>query len=247
MPTIRDRATFTPNSGVDVAQSGLIPVKLLLLLDSRSPAGAHSHSGGMESAVAAGWVQTSADVESFCRGRLNTTGRVAAAFAATACRHWQSGATAQEWQHLDGELSARTPSAAARRASRNLGSGLRRLLLATMPDHHDDIAKSWSQTGKPAPHQPLVLGAATALTGGSAQIAARAAALMTCTAPASAAVRLLGLDPYAVHNVMATLAGEIELVGDEAVNTAELPAHTALALDLLADVHARMEVRLFAS
>ena len=37
--------------------------QLLLLLDSRAPAGGHAHSGGMEPAVSAGLVRNFADVE----------------------------------------------------------------------------------------------------------------------------------------------------------------------------------------
>ncbi len=59
---------------------------LLLLLDSRAPAGAHHHSGGMEAAVMTGRVTDLADVEDFCRARLRTSARVSAAFAAAACR-----------------------------------------------------------------------------------------------------------------------------------------------------------------
>lgn len=246
-----------------------MPVRLLLMLDSRSPAGAHSHSGGMESAVAAGWIETPGDVEDFCRGRLATSARVSAAFAAMACRAWlatetgngesphtESGSGPTWWAELDAELSARIPSEAARSASRLLGSGLRRLLLATAPEQALTLKQRWSSIAPVAPHHPLVLGAAAALVGGSPRTAARAAALSACTGPASAAVRLLGLDPYAVHAVTARLAGEIEQVGDAAsalvarLDAAEfsgLPAHSALALDLLPDVHARMEVRLFAS
>ena len=53
-----------------LAHSEGMPARLMLLLDSRSPAGAHSHSGGMEAAVTAGWVRDVADVREFCRGRL---------------------------------------------------------------------------------------------------------------------------------------------------------------------------------
>jgi urease accessory protein len=78
-----------------------------------------------------------------------------------------------------------------------------------------------------------------------------AAALGTATAPASAAVRLLGLDPYAVQAMLAGLAPEINAAGPAhggpAAGLARLPAGGAPALDLLADVHARSEVRLFAS
>ena len=101
--------------------------------------------------------------------------------------------------------------------------------------------------GPPAPHHPLVLGAGTALTGGDARHAARAAALAACTSPASAAVRLLGLDPYAVHTAVAGLTTEIESIADDAARSGDLPATSAPALDLLADVHAREEARLFAS
>jgi urease accessory protein len=231
-----------------------MPVRLLLLLDSRSPAGAHSHSSGMESAVARGWVHTADDVEAFCRGRLLTTGRVGAAFAAYACRLWLADAGPRAWTELDSAFSARTPSEATRAASRTLGSGLHRLLRSTVAESAVLTAHSWSGCPRPAPHQPLVLGAAAALTGGDPVLAARAGALMSCTGPASAAVRLLGLDPYAVHRVTAELSADIEAIADEAARAAasatdpsELPADSAPALDLLADVHARMEVRLFAS
>ena len=227
-----------------------LPVKLLLMLDSRSPAGAHNHSGGMESAVAQGWVSDADDVERFCRGRLQTAGRVAAAFAATAYRLWSDAASPDAWLDLDAAFGARTPSAATRQASRVMGSGLRRLLLATVPDQAVRIRQNWALCPRPAPHQVLVLGAATALTDGSARIAARAAATATCAAPASAALRLLGLDPYAMHAVTARLADEIEAIADAAAavtDFADLPADSAPALELLADVHAISEVRLFAS
>jgi urease accessory protein len=58
---------------------------LLLLLDSRAPPGAQHHSGGMEAAVMAGLVTDLTGVEDFCRIRLRTSARVAAAFAAAAC------------------------------------------------------------------------------------------------------------------------------------------------------------------
>ena len=107
---------------------------LLLLLDSRAPAGAHGHSGGMESAVTAGLVADVADVERFCRFRLRPSGPAAAAFAAAACDLWRAGPgdtpesdAAARWAELDGEFGARVASPASRAASRQLGSGLRRL------------------------------------------------------------------------------------------------------------------------
>jgi urease accessory protein len=241
---------------------------LLLLLDSRAPAGAHHHSGGMEVAVSTGLVAGLPDVEQFCRARLRTSGQVAAAFAAAACllQHGPAAARhpagppggqpadgpglAGHWALLDAELDARIPSEATRAASRQLGGGLRRLLRSLLPDA--DLVTPWAQCGPPAPHHPLVLGAGVALAGGTPELSARAAALAACAGPASAAVRLLGLDPLAVQAMLARLAPDIDDCAELAARSAaspprSLPCQGAPALDLLADFHLTAEVRLFAS
>ena len=245
---------------------------LLLLLDSRAPAGAHHHSGGMEAAIGAGLVTGLADLEDFCRARLRTSARVGAAFAAAAARLQSDssersvalaarnaparpGAESRarapgEWALLDAEFEARTPSEAMRTASRQLGRGLVRLLRSVQPEA--DLAMAFSRCAGPAPHHPLVLGAAVSLAGGGPDLAARAAALAACAGPASAAVRLLGLDPFAVQAMLARLAPGIDACAAAAAQLAagppaSLPADAAPALDLLADFHLTAEVRLFAS
>lgn len=219
---------------------------LLLLLDSRAPAGAHAHSGGMEPAVTAGLVTNLADVEEFCRGRLRTSGRVAAGFAAAACRLGRAAgrhadadpAAGPSWDELDAELDARIPSEAARAASRQLGNGLRRMLRAMFPD----AELPWTT----APHHPIALGYGVALAGGTPEQAAQAATLAAISAPASAAVRLLGLDPLAVHGMLTRLSTEFA-ADSAAISPESLPADSAPYLDLLADIHRTAEVRLFAS
>jgi urease accessory protein len=275
---------------------------LLLLLDSRAPAGAHHHSGGMEAAIGTGLVTGLAGVEDFCRARLRTSARVGAAFAAAAARlqsdssersvalaarngparpcaesraraagewalldaesraraagEWalleaeSRARAAGEWALLDAEFEARTPSEAMRTASRQLGRGLVRLLRSVQPEA--DLATAFSRCAGPAPHHPLVLGAAVSLAGGGPDLAARAAALAACAGPASAAVRLLGLDPFAVQAMLARLAPGIDACAAAAAQLAagppaSLPADAAPALDLLADFHLTAEVRLFAS
>lgn len=225
---------------------------LLLLLDSRAPAGAHHHSGGMEAAVMTGLVTDLAGTEDFCRTRLRTSARVSAAFAAASCRSFinERGDVPARLPLLDAEYEARIPSEATRRASRELGRGLSRLLRSLIPEA--DLATAFSRCAGPGPHQPLVLGAGVALAGGDEELAARAAALGACAGPASAAVRLLGLDPFAVQAVLARLAPEVDECAAAAARTAGLPpallpADGAPALDLLADYHLTAEVRLFAS
>jgi urease accessory protein len=150
---------------------------LLLLLDSRAPAGTHHHSGQMEAAIGAGLVTGLADLEDFCRARLRTSARVAAAFTAASCRlqseyperaavpapgssHAPRPDAASQWAELDAEFEARTPSEAMRGASRQLGRGLLRLLRSLRPGH--DLVTPWARCGQPAPHHPLVLGPASA-------------------------------------------------------------------------------------
>jgi urease accessory protein len=145
-----------------------------------------------------------------------------------------TGGGGAAWRVLDAEFDARTPSPAMRAASRQLGSGLRRLVRTMLPD----FDPPWQ-----APHHPMVLGAAVAAAGGTRELAARAAALNAASAPASAAVRLLGLDPLATHAMLGRLAADI----DAAPGPTGLPPDGAPALDLLADYHLTTEVRLFAS
>jgi urease accessory protein len=234
---------------------------LLLLLDSRAPAGAHHHSGGMEAAIGTGLVTGLASLEDFCQARLRTSARVSAAFAAAGARGQADfSGTAHDqarqqqarelWAELDAELDARTPSEAMRTASRALGGGLIRLLRSVLPDA--ELVTPWTLGAGPAPHHPLVLGAGVALAGGTPELAARAAALAGCAGPASAAVRLLGLDPFAVQATLARLAPVIDQCAAAAAAAAAgpvslLPADAAPSLDLLADYHLTAEVRLFAS
>jgi urease accessory protein len=105
------------------------------------------------------------------------------------------------------------------------------------------------------PHHPLILGALVGAGGGSPEDAALAAAYLAVSGPASASVRLLGLDPLRVNAIVAALGPDVAAVAARAAATAhldpaELPAPGAPGLDLLAeehDRHHREEVRLFVS
>ena len=209
---------------------------LLVVADGRLPSGGHAHSGGLEAQVSAGRVRDVAGLAGFLRGRLATTGLVSAAFAAAACR--RTG----EWVDLDLGLDARTPSPALRKASRAQGRALVRAGRAMWP---------MPAIGR-EPHQPIVLGVLAAAAGLGPLEAAAAAAHGTVAGPASAAVRLLGLDPYEVHGLLARLAPECDrIAADAAARSGDpvdmLPAEGAPLLDIGAELHATWEVRLFAS
>lgn len=228
---------------------------LLLLADSRLPAGAHAHSGGLEAAVAAGRVRDTADLHSFLLGRLTTVGLTGAAFAAAtvqaahATGHAGASEPAASLADLDAEYDARTPSPAQRRASRALGRLLIRAARAGWPHPVLDDAAAVHPDG---PHQSLALGAASAAAGLDAYDAAVAAALGSITGPANAATRLLGIDPHAVTAVLAALEPLVNDIATAATKTAhgpaaELPSFSAPRLDVSAEHHSTWEVRLFAS
>lgn len=209
---------------------------LLVLADGRLPSGGHAHSGGLEAQVAAGRIADVAGVAGFLEGRLHTAGLVAAAFAAAAC------AAPGRWAELDAGLDARTPSPALRKASRAQGRALLRAgraMWALPPTGRD-------------PHHPVALGVLASAAGLGPAEAAVAAAHGTTTGPASAAVRLLGLDPYEMHAVLARLAPTCDRIAADAAARANdpadaLPAGGAPLLDIGAELHATWEVRLFAS
>ena len=203
---------------------------LLVLADSRFPGGGHAHSGGVEEAAARGLVTDEASLESFLVGRLRTAGLVSAAFAAAAVDG--------DWSTLDVELDARTPSPAQRAASRAQGrSTLRAGRVAWPSPLLDELSQ---------PHHAIAVGALVRVAGGTRAEAAECAAYLSVSGPASAAVRLLGLDPFRVNAIVARI-GISSIVHD---SLAGLPMPGAPALDLFADNHARIhqqEVRLFVS
>jgi urease accessory protein len=216
-------------------------VLTLLLADSRFPGGGHVHSGGLEEAAARGLIRTEADLPAFLRNRLRTAGALAATFAAA------STVPDPDWSTLDAELDARTPSAAQRAASRAQGKATARA--AKIMGTFDLLAIL------PRPHHPVILGAIVGAGGGSPIDAALAAAYLSISGPASASVRLLGLDPLRVNGIVAALGPEVAAVAEEAaaaahLDPADLPAPGSPGFDLLAeehDRHHREEVRLFVS
>jgi urease accessory protein len=210
----------------------------LLLADGRFPSGGHAHSGGLEEAATSAGVQDLDSLRAFVVGRLATTGRVAAGLAAVAC--------AGRWSpdDVDAETDARMASPALRAASRRQGRQLVRAASHAWP----------VRSPQESPHHAVAVGVVAAAAGLGPVDAARWAAYDAVMTPATAAVRLLGIDPFSVSAMVAGLAPAIDEVAAEAAAFAagdapleELPCHSAPMLDLGAETHAVREVRLFAS
>ncbi|MBR7831127.1 urease accessory protein UreF [Actinospica sp. MGRD01-02] len=222
-------------------------IALLMLADSRLPAGTHAHSGGLEAAVTAERVRHADELYEFLLGRLTTIGLVGAAFSAAALTAGPAGLA--DFAELDAEFDARSPSPAQRRASRALG---RQLLRAVGAGWSGPALTAAAAVHPNGPHQPIAFGAACVAAGVCAQDVAMAAALSSVTGPASAATRLIGIDPDAVTAVLAALEPSIRDTADAAMKAAlgpisELPSFSAPRLDISAEHHSTWEVRLFAS
>jgi len=231
------------------------PVLALLLLgDGRLPTGGHVHSGGIEQAVAAGRVRDEETLRAFALGRLSTVGRTEAALAAATRARLASGSSgtwAASLGELDAEAHARVTAPSLRAASRRLGRQLLRVAAPAWPHPLMAVASGFAM-GARGLHAPVVLGAVAFAAGvdvrGTAALAAHAAVAV----PTQAAVRLLGLDPFAVAASTAGLAAEAARVVDEAVAAAagppiDLPAAAGPALELDAVAHAGRDDTLFAT
>jgi urease accessory protein len=216
-----------------------VPLAALLLADGRLPTGGHVHSAGVESAVADGRVVDVDSLGDYLLGRLHTVGLTEAALAAAAVR--QPAAI----ELLDGEVDARITVPELRATSRRLGRQLVRVagrcwpspVLARLPAH---------------PHQPVALGAVGLAAGLDALTVARIAVHHVTATPAQGAVRLLGLDPFAVAALSAALALDGEQVAIQATDAAggrieDLPARTGPVVEIAAAHHAALTTRLFAS
>ncbi len=114
----------------------------------------------------------------------------------------------------------------------------------------------WPRPVREARTTPVVLGLAARSAGLTPLDAAYAAAYESVSGPATAAVRLLSLDPFEATAVLARLAPEVDRTATAATAAADrlaeegtdaLPAASAPLLDITAQQHAAWPVRLFAS
>jgi len=205
---------------------------LLALTDSRLPTGGHVHSGGVEEAVTRRLVVDLTTLEAYLRRRIRTSGMVAASIAAAVHRGELTLAAA------NAETDARTPAPAARQASRAQGRGLLRLARRVWP------AAEWDALG-PRPHLPVVAGRVGATGGLTPGQTALSVVYTTMTGTATAAQRLLALDPADVAAMTFDLAELCEQTAE--IATAGLADLSDPLLDELAQRHAERDRPLFVS
>ena len=205
---------------------------LLTLSDSRLPTGGHVHSGGVEEAVAQGLVNDLATLRAFLRRRIRTSGMVTASIAAAV----HTGTLSLP--RADRETDARTPAPAARQASRAQGRGLVRLAKRVWPEVEWDMLST-------TPHLAVAAGVVGAASGLAPEQTALSLVYTTMSGSATAAQRLLALDPGDVAALTFELSPLCELTATEAAK--ELSDLSDPLLDALAQQHSQRERPLFVS
>jgi urease accessory protein len=205
---------------------------LLTLADSRLPTGGHVHSGGIEEAVSSGLVVDLATLRAYLRRRIRTHGLVSASVA------FAVHAGALSIGDADRETDARTPAPAARQASRAQGRGLARLARRVWP------GRDWCPLGT-TPHLAVAAGAVGRVSGLNPDQTALSLVYTTMTGSATAAQRLLALDPGDVAALTFELAPLCDQTAAEAGK--ELADLSDPLLDVLAQRHTERERPLFVS
>lgn len=218
-----------------------LPADLLLMLlaDARLPVAGHTQSGGLEPAVASGL----RDVPGYLRIRLTTVTRVDAAASVVALHHLRQGlslaAVEQAW-------AARTPSAAMRRTSRAQGKALLRLARRLWPDASAVEAVATME----APCRSTVLAACAAVAALPPVALGRLVGYDDVQTVASAALKLLPLDPADVTCWVYDALPEVDRLATAVAHLHDpddIPAAGAPQIEAWAEAHARTTRRLFSA
>jgi|EndMetStandDraft_3_1072993.scaffolds.fasta_scaffold323476_2 urease accessory protein len=210
---------------------------LMLLADARLPTAGHTQSAGLEPAVVDG-LRTH-DVPDYIALRLRTVTRVEASTAVVALHHLRQGCRLVD---VEVAWAARTPSQAMRSTSYAMGRAQLRIVRRLWPTHPSVVELA------NRPPRALVLAAAADACGLSPLALAKLVGYDDVQTVASAALKLLPLDPA---EVAAWVVQALPVVDDLAADVAhltrpeEIPASGAPQIELWAEAHAVAERRLF--
>ncbi len=224
--------------------AGFPDLVAMLLADARFPSGGYAQSGGLEPAVRAGLTgdgSTPADVVRFAEARLRTVTAVDAGTAVLS-RHLVLSPGASTLHDVEEAWAARTPSRPLREAARLTGRGYLRLAGRLWPEVLTHLRQD-----APVP-RPVVVGVVGAVTGLSAVQVGRLVGHDDVATVASAALKLLPLDPAEVARWTLSLHPQVEAMAVAVAGVtdpADLPDRGAPALDSHAEQHRRAEMRLF--
>ncbi len=214
---------------------------LMLLADARLPVAGHTQSAGLEAAVQHGLA--GAEVPAYMSARLATTVRVEAGTAVVALHRLTRGLALEP---VVAAWAARTPSHALRRTSRAQGRAVNRLAGRLWPEAAA-VRRVSRQDGCP---RAVALAGAAAAAGLDAQSLGRLVGYDDVQTVASAALKLLPLDPADatrwVHDALPEVASAARDVAG-LTDPRDIPATAAPQTEVWAQAHARSTRRLFSA
>ncbi len=214
----------------------------MLLADGRFPAGTYAHSLGLEHAVSSGL--NAAQVPGFMRARLRLVADPEARLAVAARRAASAGGAAAALG-VEAEWAARCPNPVLRESARRLGAGLLRSAAIAKPSALIDGYRALS----PATPRTVALGVVAAAWEIDDETLARIALYDDAATVASAALKLLALDPAEasgwVAGLSASIAAAAAAIAADMRPPAELPSPAAVGLEIAASIHADRRERLF--
>jgi urease accessory protein len=223
----------------------MVTLPLLLLTDSRFPAGGFAHSGGLEAAVESGL--TAAEVPAFLVGRLRGVAGPEAILTVAATRAARAADEAM-LADLDLEAAARCPSPALRTTATRLGAQLLRTAATVWPD--DPSLAAYRERSSITP-RPVAFGVVAAAAALGDLDSAVAYLYEEGAAIAAAAIRLLPIDGPSALGLLLQAEPEIQRLALAAVAAGTdprvWPGGFAPALELASLEHAAREGKLFAS
>ena len=218
---------------------------LLHLCDSLFPIGGFSHSDGLESATASGRVGSVADLRSWMRAYLNETlCRCDGPSVRIAWEGFGPAAWEAVWR-ADEELNALRPSAAARAASRAMGTRLLKTAHRLRP--HPALAGLMEQMGESGVTLPVAFGVVCAAAGIGLRETLEGFLYTRLVAVVSSAMRLMALGQHDAHALLVEMLAESPSVVDDVLDRRDGPAQFAPALDLAAMCQQYVHSRLFTS
>jgi urease accessory protein len=220
-----------------------VPPDLLMMLlgDARLPVAGHTQSAGLEPAIQSGL--TAEEVPLYLAARLQSVVRVEAGTAVVALHHltWNRplGPVGTAW-------AARTPSQAMRKASRTQARAFLRIARRLWPDSAH-VAAVDVLAGAP---RPVAVAAAAATLGLEPAALARLVGYDDVQTLASAALKLLPLDPATatgwVHDALPVVAALADTVAGFR-DPSQIPAAAAPQIESWAQAHAASSRRLFSA
>lgn len=222
--------------------AGASTVVSMLLADQRFPAGTYAHSLGLEQAVTDGLGVDG--VEAFIAARLELIARSEAGLT-VAARRGPTIASSDALAALDLEHAARCPNPVLRDSARRLGAQLLRSAAAVWPD---GLIAGYRSASATTP-RPVALGVVAAAAGLGDLEVATVALYDDAATVASAALKLLGLDPAQTScwlvELAPAIAGAAREVAADRRAVRQQPAPAAVGLELAATAHRDRRERLF--